>query len=123
MGYPKDYVFHSLRSGGVTSIVSNDLSHSVVAMGELGQQHKSTQYYGGFIRSSLLLHVLPGIPRGVRVTKSVTVLISVFTECFLRDTPQTRFILCSIKTKTGSVSEAYLKHVSKGTQQRKLHRL
>ena len=36
---------------------------------------------------------------GSRVTKSVTVLISVFTECFLRDTPQTRFILCSIKRK------------------------
>ena len=30
MGYdPKDYGLHSLRSGGVTSVVSNDLSHNV----------------------------------------------------------------------------------------------
>ena len=30
MGYdPKDYGLHSLRSGGVTSVVSNELSHNV----------------------------------------------------------------------------------------------
>ena len=30
MGYdPKDYGLHSLRSGGVTSVVSNDRSHNV----------------------------------------------------------------------------------------------
>ena len=30
VGYdPKDYGLHSLRSGGVTSVVSNDLSHNV----------------------------------------------------------------------------------------------
>ena len=27
--YPKDYGLHSLRSSGVTSVVSNDLSHNV----------------------------------------------------------------------------------------------
>jgi len=30
VGYdPKDYYLHSLRSGGLTSVVSNDLSHNV----------------------------------------------------------------------------------------------
>ena len=30
MGYdPKDYSLHSLRSGGLTSVVSNDRSHNV----------------------------------------------------------------------------------------------
>ena len=54
-------------------------------MGELGQQHKSTQQHGGFIRSFFSYTCYQESLEGSRVTKSVTVLISVFTECFLRD--------------------------------------
>ena len=71
-----------------------------VAMGELGQQHKSTQQHGGFIPfGSFSYTCYRESLEGSRVTKRVTVLMSVFTECFLRDTPQARFVLCSIKRK------------------------
>ena len=94
-----------------------------VAMGELGQQHKSTQQHGGFVRSSLFFSYTcyRESLEGSRVTKSATFHISVFTECFLRDTPQTRFILCSIKRKLAVSLK--LKDIAKGTQHRKLHGL